>query len=238
MGRLNKAKWCLFGCLIIVLVLVAGSIFVPNRLTNAVKWVANSDFANQLRALAEQEEAQEDGLIEMVVETIGISKIDYQPVVILKEKDGNLYLPIWIGLPEANAISVILEKAEVPRPLTPDLLCSILDRLGASVDYIVINDLQNDTFYADIAVHANWMQMEIDARPSDAIAIALRVGAPIYVTKAVLEKAGILPDHETDKYTTLHVKKNKPELASMPSTCAIFNKASTPPLQLPIFELK
>ncbi len=200
MGRLSKVKWCLLGCLIVVLALAVGSVFVPNRLTNAVNWVANNDFASKLRALAEQEQAQEDRLIEMVVETIGISKIDYQPVVILKEKDGDLYLPIWIGLLEANAISVILEGDEVPRPLTPDLLCSILNRMGASVDYIVINDLQNHTFYANITLNANWMRMEIDARPSDAIAIALRVGAPIYVEKAVLDKAGIQPDHETYEY--------------------------------------
>jgi bifunctional DNase/RNase len=197
MGRLSKAKWCLLGCLIVVIVLVAGAVFVPNTLTNAVRWVANNDFAYQLRALSEQKAEQEPRLIEMVVETIGVSKIDYQPVVILKEKDGELYLPIWIGLAEANAISVILEGVEVPRPLTPDLLCSIIDRTGASVDYIVINDLQNHTFYANIVINVNRMQIEIDSRPSDAIAIALRVRAPIYVEKAVLDKAGIQPDDET-----------------------------------------
>ena len=210
MGRLNKAKWCLLGCLIVVLVLVVGSIFVPSRLTSTVKWVANNDFAGKLRAFTKQEEVQEDKLIEMVVETIGVSKIDYQPVVILKEKGGELYLPIWIGLLEANAISVVLEGVEMPRPLTPDLLCSIIDRIGASVDYIVVNDLQNHTFYASIILSANWMQMEIDARPSDAIAIALRVKAPIYVAKVVLEKAGVPADHETGTYATISVEKDKP----------------------------
>ena len=206
MGRLNKAKWCLLGCLIVVLVLVVGSVFVPSRLTNAVRWVANNDLACKLRAQPKQEVDREHGLIEMVVETIGVSKIDYQPVVILKEKGGELYLPIWIGLAEANSISVILEGVEVSRPLTPDLLCSILNRVGASVDYIVINDLQNHTFYANIILNANRTQMEIDARPSDAIAIALRAGAPVYVEKAVLDKAGIQLDHETDKYTIMHIE--------------------------------
>ena len=208
MGRLSKVKWCLLGCLIVVLVLVAGSVFVPNRLAGAVKWVATNDFAGKLRALSPQEAALEDTLIEVVVDSIAVSKIGYQPVVILKEKGGELYLPIWIGLVEANAISVILEGVETPRPLTPDLLCSIIDRMGASVDYIVINDLQNSTFYANITVNANWMLMNIDSRPSDAIAIALRVRAPIYVEKAVLDKAGIQPDHEADKYTTMHVKRD------------------------------
>ncbi len=201
MGRLSKVKWCLLGCLIVVLGLVAGSVFAPDRLGSAVRWIAGSDVACRLRALPEQEADQEYTLIEMVVETIGVREIDYQPVVILKEKYGELYLPIWIGLAEANAISVILEGVEVPRPLTPDLLCSIIDRMGASVDYIVINDLQNHTFYASIALDANGVQMEIDARPSDAIAIALRVRAPIYVEKAVLDKAGIQPGYETDEYT-------------------------------------
>jgi len=214
MGRVSKAKWCLLGCLIVVLVLVIGSVFVPSGLTNAVKWMASNDSACKLRALAEQEAAWEHTLIEMVVETIGVSKIDYQPVVVLKEKGGELYLPIWIGFLEENAISVVLEGAEIPRPLTPDLLCSIIDRMGASVDYIVVNDLQNHTFYATVILNINWMQMEIDSRPSDAIAIALRVGAPIYVEKAVVDKAGIHPDDETGKYTIMHVEKDKTGLTS------------------------
>jgi len=215
MGRVSKAKWCLLGCLIVVLVLVVGSAFVPSGLTNAVKWMANNDFACKLRALVGQEVEREPTLIEMVVETVGVSKIEYQPVVILKEKGGELYLPIWIGFLEANAISVVLEGAEMPRPLTPDLLCSIISRMGASVDCIVVNDLQNHTFYATVTLNVNWMQVEIDSRPSDAIAIALRVGAPIYVEKAVLDKVGIQPDHETDKYTIMHVEKGKPGLASI-----------------------
>lgn len=206
MGRLSKVKWCLLGCLIVVFVLVVGSVFVPNELTNVVKGVANNDFASKLRALPKQKADREHTLIEMVVETVGVSKIDYQPVVILKEKGGELYLPIWIGFLEAKAISVILEGAEIRRPLTPDLLCSIIDRMGASVDYIAVNDLQNNTFYATVTLNVNRIQMEIDARPSDAIAIALRVGAPIYVEPAVLDKAGIQPSDETGKYTIMHVE--------------------------------
>ena len=213
MERLSKAQWCLLGCLTVILVLIAGSVFVPGSLTNAVKWVANNDFAGKLRGLSELELIQEDTMIEMVIERVGISEIDYQPVVILKEKAGDLLLPIWIGPLEASAISVVLEGVEVPRPLTPDLLCSILDRIGASVDYIVINDLKNNTFYANIVVNANWAQMEIDARPSDAMATALRVGAPIYVEKSVLAKAGIQPEQERDKQTVMYVEKDKPDLA-------------------------
>ncbi len=196
MGRLDKAKWCLAGCLIVVLVLAGISVFMPAKLTNAVKLVADNEFVSRLRILSVKEAEQERRPIEMIVETVGVSKIDYQPVAILKEKDGGLYLPIWIGLLEASAISVILEGAEVPRPLTADLLCSVIDKMGAKVNYVAINDLKDGTFYAKIAINANWQQMEIDARPSDAIAIAIRVKAPIFVEKAVLDQAGILGEEQ------------------------------------------
>jgi len=218
MGRLNRAKWCLLGCLAVVFVLAAGSVFIPGTLTNAVKWFANNDFASKLRGgLWEREVVQQDTLIEMVVENIGVSKIDYQPVLILKEKDGEFQLPIWIGLLEANAISVVLEGVKVPRPLTPDLLYSILDGMGASVDYIVITDIKDNIFYANISVKTNWAQMKIDARPSDAIAIALRTKAPIYVEKSVLDKAGIQPDHKGDRFTAMHVEKDEAGLAAKSS---------------------
>ena len=206
MGRLSKAKWCLLGCLIVFTVLVVGSVFVPDRLANAVKRVANNDFAGKLRALPKQEGYRGDSRVEMVVETVGVSKVGYQPVVILREKGGDRRLPIWIGLLEANAISVTLEQVAVPRPLTPDLLCTTINRIGASVDYIVINDLQDHTFYASITLKANWTQLGIDARPSDAIAVALRTGAPIYVEKAVLDKAGIKPEDKTPEDTGTRVR--------------------------------
>ncbi len=203
MEKRAKAKWCLVGCLIVVLVLLVGSLVIPGRLAGAVKSVATNEFAGKLRALWEQEAAREPTLTEMSVESISIDKISYQPVVILKEKDGTLYLPIWIGFVEADAITVVLEGIEMPRPLTADLLCSIIDRMEASVDYIVINDLKDNTFYANLVINIDWTQMEIDSRPSDAIAIALRARVPIYVEKAVLEQAAFEPDRETGKYTTM-----------------------------------
>lgn len=201
MTKLSKVKWCLLGCLIVLLVLAVSSVLVPSKTSGVVEWVANNDFASTLRSFSEQEARRENNLTEMVVETVRISKVDYQPVVILKEKEGELYLPIGVGLLEANAISVVLEGATVPRPLTSDLLCSIIDRAGARVSHIVIDGLQEHIFYANIALYANWMELEIDARPSDAIAIALRVRAPIYVTKVVLEKAGIPGAQTAEEYT-------------------------------------
>ena len=183
-----------------VLVLLGLSVFLPGGVTNAVQWVGNNSFACRVRALTEQEEVKETTLIETVVETVGISTVDYNPVVVLKEKTGERYLPILVGPAEANAISVVLEGVSVERPLTCDLLCSVIDTLGASVNYIVINDLRNSTFYASLILNVNWMRVEVDSRPSDAIAIAVRVKAPIYVAKAVLDKAGIELDHEIDKH--------------------------------------
>lgn len=210
MERLSKTKWCLLGCLIVVFLLAASSVFIPERLTDALKWVANSDSACELRTLTKQEAIPEDGLYEMVVESVGMSQIVYQPVVILKQREGEIYLPIFIGLAEANAISVILEGVAMPRPLTPDLLCAIIDRMGADVNHIVINDLQDQTFYADIILQSDWRQLKIDARPSDAIAVALRVGAPIYATEVVLGKAGIPSEHETEEYTVRHIREPVP----------------------------
>ena len=220
MGRLSKVKWCLSGCLIIVLTLIASSVFVPDKLGNTLNWLTSNDLAGKLRTLTKQEARPGDNLVEMTVESIRVSKVDYQPVVVLKQKGGEVYLPIWIGLVEANAISVILEGVKMPRPLTADLLCSAIDRTGASVNHIIISDLQNNVFYANIILNANRTQIEIDARPSDAIAVALRAGAPIYVTKAVLEKAGVPSGHETDKYTTIHLEIDKTKACGGESSSA------------------
>ncbi len=114
-------------------------------------------------------------------------------VVLLKDKGAERYLPIFIGPAEANAIALKLRGERVPRPLTHDLLRSIIDALGASIDAIVVSDLKNDTFYAKIIMNVNGEQMEIDSRPSDAFALALAAGhpVPIYADEAVLDKAGI-----------------------------------------------
>jgi bifunctional DNase/RNase len=210
MGRLSKLKWCLLGCFIIVLVLIAGAVFAPGRLISTITWVANSDSASNLRATSEQKTANDIAPIEMIVETVGITETNFQPVVVLKEKGGEAFLPIWIGPLEATAISVILEGVKPPRPLTPDLLCSIIYTMGASVDRIIINDFQDNIFYANIVINTNWIQMRIDARPSDAIAVALRVRAPIYVEKVILDNEGFQPGNQTGKYITMHTGNKGP----------------------------
>jgi hypothetical protein len=122
--------------------------------------------------------------------------MNYQRVVILKEKDSDRYLPIWIGPAEADAIAVRLQEVAVARPLTHDLLRSVIDSLGASVDYVIVNDLSNDTFFARIMLQIDGRVMEIDSRPSDAIALAVRVQVPIFADESVLEKAGVKLDQE------------------------------------------
>ena len=138
-------------------------------------------------------------MIEMSIDSIRVSLMNYQRVVILKEKAAERYLPIWIGPSEADAIAVKLQGVTVPRPLTHDLLHSVIDTLGASVSSIIVSDLRSDTFYAKIVLNVDSGQMEIDSRPSDALALAVRVQVPIFVEEAVLDKAGILLDKETGK---------------------------------------
>jgi hypothetical protein len=138
-------------------------------------------------------------MIEMSIDSIRVSLMNYQRVVILKEKVAKRYLPIWIGPAEADAIAVKLQGVTVPRPLTHDLLSSVIDSLGAAIDSIIVSDLKSDTFYAKIILSINGQQMEIDSRPSDALALAVRTDVPIFAEEAVLDKAGILLDEETGK---------------------------------------
>lgn len=111
------------------------------------------------------------------------------PVVILREEGGNVFLPIWIGACEANAIAMAVEGVEVPRPMTHDLLGSAIDALGGEVERIEIHDLREGTFYARLIVRTGSGPLEIDSRPSDAIALAVRVGATIRATRTVLDAA-------------------------------------------------
>ncbi|MBI2914159.1 MAG: bifunctional nuclease family protein [Chloroflexi bacterium] len=135
-------------------------------------------------------------MVEMTIESIRVSLMNYQRVVILKEKEADRYLPIWIGPAEADAIAVRLQEVAVARPLTHDLLRSVLDAVGATVEYILVNDLANDTFFARIMVQVDGKSLEIDSRPSDAIALAVRAQVPIFADESVLDKAGVKLDQE------------------------------------------
>ena len=153
-------------------------------------------------------------MIEMTIDSIRVSLMNYQRVVILKEKGTNRYLPIWIGPAEADAIAVKLQNVELSRPLTHDLLQSVITTLGASVDYIVVSGLKDDTFYASLALSIDGVKLDIDSRPSDALALAVRVGAPIYADESVLEKAGITLEDEAGKPVSKD-KLNEQELKGL-----------------------
>jgi bifunctional DNase/RNase len=153
----------------------------------------------------------------MTIESIRVSLMNYQRVVILREKASDRYLCIWIGPAEADAIAVQLQEVSVARPLTHDLLRSVIDTLGAQVSHILVNDLANDTFYARIVLDVNGNSMEIDSRPSDAIALAVRVKVPIFADEGVLDRAGVLldKDGETIERSDRGVRVNPEEIERM-----------------------
>lgn len=136
-------------------------------------------------------------MIEMAIHGVAVSQVNYQRVVVLKEKDADCYLPIWIGPAEANAIAVRLERVAVPRPLTHDLLAAVIGALEARVKSVIISELKDEIFYAKIILEAKSKQTEVDSRPSDALALAVRAEVPIFADEAVLEKAGLALDKET-----------------------------------------
>lgn len=117
--------------------------------------------------------------------------MNYQRALILKEKEGEKYLPIWIGAAEADAIAVKLQGVHVPRPSTHDFTCAVIEALGATAKSVVINKLQDDTFFAKVTLVTDNGEIELDCRPSDAVALAVRAEVPILVDKEVLNKAGI-----------------------------------------------
>jgi bifunctional DNase/RNase len=137
-----------------------------------------------------------DLMIKVEIDSIRVSLMSQDRVVVLKDHETERYLPIWIGPFEAEAIRVELQGVEVTRPLTHDLLKSVIKALGGDLEYILVNDLRNDTFYARLLVKTNGRDLEIDSRPSDAIALAVRMKVPIYVTEQVMEKAAIQPEAE------------------------------------------
>lgn len=133
-------------------------------------------------------------MLEMTIHGVNLDVITNQPVLILKDKAEKKFLPIWIGQFEATAILIELQGIRSARPLTHDLLKNMLETLRASVQKIIINDIENGTFYARIHLERGSSFLEIDARPSDAIALAVRTKAPIYASDKVVEKATILSD--------------------------------------------
>ncbi len=136
--------------------------------------------------------------IEMSIKGLMVDPISNMPIVILRDKDGTRTLPIWVGMFEANAIALQIENISTPRPMTHDLLRNVIQDLKATVEKVVVCDLQDGTFYALIYLLTHGEVLAIDSRPSDAIALALRTRAPIFVEEAVIDSAKTV-DVTTDK---------------------------------------
>jgi len=137
-------------------------------------------------------------MVEVTIDSVRVSLMSQQRVVILKEKETDRFLPIWIGPYEAEAITIRLQEMEVIRPLTHDLLRSVIRELQATIVRVVINDLRDDVFYARIILTRDGEQIEVDSRPSDAIALAVRANVPIFVSRAVMDEAGAVPEEEIE----------------------------------------
>jgi bifunctional DNase/RNase len=136
-------------------------------------------------------------LVPMSIKGLMLDPVSNSPIVVLKDDTEKFFLPIWVGIFEANAIALQLENVSTPRPMTHDLLRNMIAELDARVIRVVINDLRDSTFFAQIRVITGERTLELDARPSDAIALALRADAPIYVAQSVLEQAQtISPDSD------------------------------------------
>ncbi len=142
-------------------------------------------------------------MIELSVYSVLYSLLSRYRIVLLKEKHGERFLPIWIGMFESEAIAMRLQGTVVPRPLTHDLLANVIAELGGEIQYIVINDLNDSTFFARIAIERDGELRLVDSRPSDAIALAVRTAVPIYVEESVMDKAGIVssPDIRSEPPT-------------------------------------
>ncbi|HEY0784465.1 MAG TPA: bifunctional nuclease family protein [Acidobacteriaceae bacterium] len=131
--------------------------------------------------------------VEMKIRGLMVDPSTQQPIVILKDLEGSAVLPIWVGLFEASAIALEVEKASTPRPMTHDLLRNMIQGLNAQVQRVVVSELRNDTFFAVIWLQQGGETITIDARPSDALALALRADCPIFVSEDVLRTAKVIP---------------------------------------------
>jgi bifunctional DNase/RNase len=135
-------------------------------------------------------------MVEVVIDSIRVSLMSQQRIVILREVNAERYLPIWIGIYEAEAITIALQEVEVARPLTHDLLKNIFNSLNAQIIRVEVSALRDDTFYGNIVAEVDGRSLNIDARPSDALNLAVRAHVPIMVARSVMDSAGIIPEED------------------------------------------
>jgi bifunctional DNase/RNase len=147
---------------------------------------------------------------EFIVNGLAIDSANNSPVVLLKEMDGDRVLPVWIGPAEANAIAIRLANVDPPRPLTHDLLQRVIDGAGLKLQRVIISELRLQTFFAELVLEGKGSVMKIDARPSDSIALALRMDAPIFVSDEVfLEEFGVDPAEDPERHDRLRQRLDR-----------------------------
>jgi bifunctional DNase/RNase len=134
----------------------------------------------------------------MVIYGVSFDMVGKQPIVLLKTIDGNKFLPIWIGHPEAAAILMKLQGATTPRPMTHDLINELINELDAQCTRVSVTELKDNTFYASITLRVNGQEVDIDSRPSDALAVAVRTSAPIFAAEEVIQESAIEFEHEVE----------------------------------------
>lgn len=135
-------------------------------------------------------------MVEVMIDSVRVSLTNQQRIILLRELGGETFLPIWVGPYEAEAITIALQEIEISRPQTHDLLISVFSHLNARLIRVEVTELRGDVFYGNLVLEVNGGQMMIDTRPSDAIALAVRAHAPIFVSKSILVEAGITPEKE------------------------------------------
>lgn len=160
-------------------------------------------------------------MVEVVIDSIRVSLMSQQRIVILREQNAERYLPIWIGVYEAESITIALQEVEVARPLTHDLLKDVFNQLEAQILRVEVVALRDDTFYGNIVAEVNGNILNIDSRPSDALAIAVRAHVPILVARAVMEAAGIIPEEDLQEDPGEH-EQPEPEVEVADERLSIF----------------
>ena len=147
---------------------------------------------------------------ELIIDSIRVGLRHYRRVVVLREKEADRYLTIWIGADVADAIAFRLQDVTAARPQTHDLMLKLLEDLGGTVESVVVNDLREDTFYANVHIRRGDEVIDLDSRPSDAIAIAVRAGVPIYVADEVMDRAGIMLDEDGEPIEGIDDGEDRP----------------------------
>ena len=136
--------------------------------------------------------------IEFKIKGLMMDPLTNSPIVVLQDTNSDTLLPIWVGIFEANAIALQIEKVDTPRPMTHDLMKGLLNHLNAQVTKIVVTELKDNTFYASITLRVNGQEVDIDSRPSDALAVAVRTSAPIFAAEEVIQESAIEFEHEVE----------------------------------------